>query len=231
MISSTMPSAKYSCSGSPLIFVKASTAIDGLSGNGRGFACCPARETARQISVARPIGPQHKCLNRSRDILQTERPKLLERQAEPIPHMISNWSRNADTARRTLSLKSCCHIHRVSVQVSAIGNRVAKVDPDPKANGPIGSMVSVLRRNLVLDFHGAAHCPVNAVEHNEQGIPAGLNDPATVLFDGGIDQVPTQCSQSLKRPHVIEADKPAVARHIGIQHGDQLPSIWPSYRV
>src|SRR6516162_7283990 len=34
MISSTMPSAKYSCSGSPLILAKGSTAIDGLSGSG-----------------------------------------------------------------------------------------------------------------------------------------------------------------------------------------------------
>jgi len=32
MISSTMPSAKYSCSGSPLILSKGNTAIDGLSG-------------------------------------------------------------------------------------------------------------------------------------------------------------------------------------------------------
>jgi hypothetical protein len=32
MISSTIPSAKYSCSGSPLIFAKGSTAMDGLSG-------------------------------------------------------------------------------------------------------------------------------------------------------------------------------------------------------
>src|SRR5262249_48373947 len=34
MISSTIPSAKYSCSGSPLIFWNGSTAIDGLSGRG-----------------------------------------------------------------------------------------------------------------------------------------------------------------------------------------------------
>src|SRR5208283_4784077 len=34
MISSTMPSTKYSCSGSPLILAKGSTAIDGLSGSG-----------------------------------------------------------------------------------------------------------------------------------------------------------------------------------------------------
>ena len=32
MISSTMPSAKYSCSGSPLMFWNGRTAIDGLSG-------------------------------------------------------------------------------------------------------------------------------------------------------------------------------------------------------
>jgi len=37
MISSTMPSAKYSCSGSPLILAKGSTAIEGLSGS-EGFA-------------------------------------------------------------------------------------------------------------------------------------------------------------------------------------------------
>ena len=36
MISSTMPSAKYSCSGSPLRLAKGKTAIDGLSGRGNG---------------------------------------------------------------------------------------------------------------------------------------------------------------------------------------------------
>jgi hypothetical protein len=34
MISSTIPSANYSCSGSPLMFWNGSTAMDGLSGSG-----------------------------------------------------------------------------------------------------------------------------------------------------------------------------------------------------
>ena len=38
MMSSTMPSAKYSCSGSPLMFWNGSTAIDGLSGSGSAGA-------------------------------------------------------------------------------------------------------------------------------------------------------------------------------------------------
>ena len=39
MMSSTIPSAKYSCSGSPLMFWKGKTAIEGLSGRGNGVAC------------------------------------------------------------------------------------------------------------------------------------------------------------------------------------------------
>ena len=38
MMSSTMPSAKYSCSGSPLMFSNGSTAMEGLSGSARGCA-------------------------------------------------------------------------------------------------------------------------------------------------------------------------------------------------
>ena len=35
MMSSVMPSEKYCCSGSPLMFSKGSTAMDGLSGKGK----------------------------------------------------------------------------------------------------------------------------------------------------------------------------------------------------
>jgi len=55
IISSTMPSAKYSCSGSPLKLAKGNTAIDGLSGSGstgevgaaRLFAATPRSRTRK----------------------------------------------------------------------------------------------------------------------------------------------------------------------------------------
>jgi len=46
MISSTMPSAKYSCSGSPLILSKGSTATDGLSGSGGPLVKASAETSA-----------------------------------------------------------------------------------------------------------------------------------------------------------------------------------------
>src|SRR6516164_5025232 len=53
MMSSTMPSAKYSCSGSELRLEKGRTAIEGLSGSGRaGFGSC----SKLPVTVA-PAGP------------------------------------------------------------------------------------------------------------------------------------------------------------------------------
>src|SRR5882672_9958776 len=54
MISSTMPSAKYSCSGSPLILAKGSTAIDGLSGS--GSARVSAAPTRAPRALPSPAG-------------------------------------------------------------------------------------------------------------------------------------------------------------------------------
>ena len=54
MISSTMPSAKYSCSGSLLILAKGNTAIDGLSGSGNAapglIGCLPAGDEPTQYT-------------------------------------------------------------------------------------------------------------------------------------------------------------------------------------
>jgi hypothetical protein len=51
MISSTIPSAKYSCSGSPLMFSKGSTAMEGLSGSGstRGWLTAEPEFTAEGV--------------------------------------------------------------------------------------------------------------------------------------------------------------------------------------
>src|SRR5262249_42431500 len=54
IISSTIPSAKYSCSGSPLIFWNGSTAIDGLSGRGNGWGEAGAGALGRPARAHRP---------------------------------------------------------------------------------------------------------------------------------------------------------------------------------
>ena len=54
MMSSTTPSAKYSCSGSPLMFVNGSTAMEGLSGSGSGFGSLAELRKATAVYRIRP---------------------------------------------------------------------------------------------------------------------------------------------------------------------------------
>src|SRR5215475_1775163 len=51
MISSAMPSAKYSCSASPLMLWNGSTAMEGLSGNGSGtFGAAMSAEVISDVT-------------------------------------------------------------------------------------------------------------------------------------------------------------------------------------
>jgi hypothetical protein len=59
MMSSVMPSEKYSCSASPDMFWNASTAIEGLSGSGR--ACAPSA-AGRGMAAGAGWDAQHQIL-------------------------------------------------------------------------------------------------------------------------------------------------------------------------
>ena len=88
-------------------------------------------------------GTQQERLNRSADVLQLERAKIVEGEIKSVAHMITHPSRNTDGAWRAFGLKPRRHIDRVAVQIRAIGNRVAKVDSDAEADDLIGGTVAV----------------------------------------------------------------------------------------
>ena len=84
---------------------------------------------------------------------------------------------------------------------------------------------------LLLHLHGTAHRSVDAVEHHEQGIAPGVDDPAAMLLDRWVDQVFAESPQPFERPNIVQADQAAVAHHVGMDDGDQLPPIWRLFRL
>ena len=91
------------------------------------------------------------------------------------------------------------------MQVGPIGNHIANVNADAEADDPIRRLISIVDRNLLLHLHGTTHCPVNAVEHDQQGIAAGLDDPAAMLLYRWVNQV---AAQSRSRSSVPASSKP-----------------------
>jgi hypothetical protein len=128
----------------------------------------------------------HKCLNRANDILQSERSKLLEQEAEPAMHMVPHGSRDADAARWTFSLNSRRNVHRFAVQIGPVCNRVTNIYSEAETDGLLRWLITVMDWNLLLDLYGTAHRTVDAIEHDEQRVATSLNDPTAVFIDRGV---------------------------------------------
>ena len=85
---------------------------------------------------------------------------------------------------------------------------------------------------LLLHLEGTTHGTVDAVEHDEQRVAAGLNDRATMLLDRRVDEIATESPQPFERADVIQSNEAAIANHVCIDDGDQLSPVWgPSGQV
>jgi hypothetical protein len=133
------------------------------------------------------LKPQQKGLHRTQNVFEEDRAKFVEREVEPAVHMVADGARNTYPARWTLGLEPGRDIHALAMQVRTIGNYVTDVDANAKPDGLIGGMIAIVTGHLLLHFDRAAHCPVDAIEHDEQRIASGLNDPPTMLVDRWID--------------------------------------------
>ena len=134
-------------------------------------------------------GLSHKCLNRPGNVLQFQCAKFIKGKIEPILHMVPYRSRDADATGRTFGLKPCRYIYDIAMQISPVCDRIANVDSDTKADSPFRRLVAVIVGHLLLHLHGTAHRPVDAIEHDEQRIAAGLNNPSAMLLDCWVDNL------------------------------------------
>ena len=96
MMSSVMPSEKYSCSGSPLMLVKGSTAIDGLVALHGSRHCAAGRDAvARRVDPHRPV-----------DVLELLLAHILEGEVEPAADVVVHHAGDGDAARLAPGLRA-----------------------------------------------------------------------------------------------------------------------------
>jgi hypothetical protein len=118
--------------------------------------------------------------------------------------MVAHGARDTYSARRTLGLEPGRHIHAVTMQVRAIGNHVADVNANPKQNGPIGGLIAIIVGHPLLHLDRAAHCPIDAIERDEQRVASGLNELPAMLVDCWIDQSAAEGPKPFERSYVIQ---------------------------
>ena len=171
MMSSVMPSVKYSCSGSPLMLGNGSTAIDGLSGRARAGA----------VAAAGLGAGDRKHVDRPRHVLERDLALVLEADIELVAHLIVDLPRDRNAARLGDALDAGSDVDAVAHQIIALHNDVADMDADAQRQFPLRvGLLDCLRR--LYRLHGTGKL-------NQEAVADCLEQPAGVLGDRRLDDV------------------------------------------
>jgi hypothetical protein len=119
--------------------------------------------------------------------------------------VVAHGSRDTNPTRRAFGLEPRSDIHRVPMQISPVSDGIANVDPNTKSDGSVEGLVAIVDWYLLLNRHGTAHRPINAIEYDQQRIASSLNNPTAMLIDRRVYQVPTECPQTIQRACIVQS--------------------------
>ena len=213
-----MPSAKYSCSGSPARFAKGSTAIDGKAEGRTGEALPAAPERA---GLGGSVPPHAEHAHRVADVLQRLFAEVGEAEIDLVADLVVDRARDADAARLRHALQARRHVDPVAEQIVAPDHHVAEVDADPKQHAARLREVGIASLDLLLDCGRAAHRLDRARELRHDAVAGGGEDPATVPRDQLVDHLAARVQRS-ERAFLVGRHEARVAGHVGCEDDRQL---------
>ena len=149
MMSSVRPSAKNSCSGSPLMLANGSTAIEGLAA--AVWRSRLARVPRRQPAVEHDgIGA-----DRPGDVLDRLLAEIREGELEPGADLLAHRRGDADAAGLGQGLEARGDVDAVAEDVVALDDHVAEIDADAELDPARRRHVGVAPDHALLDLDRA----------------------------------------------------------------------------
>ena len=153
-------------------------------------------------------------VDRTGDVLDLLRAEILEGKAQLVQDLIAHDPADADPARIGQRLQPRGDIDAIAEDVVAVDDDVADIDADAKVESLIGCNACVALRHAALHVDRAAHRIDDAREFHQQAVTGGLDDPAVVFGDLGIDKLPPVGLQRRQGAAVVRAHETRVAGHI-----------------
>jgi hypothetical protein len=148
------------------------------------------------------------------DVLDALFTEVIEGIGEPVADMVADRARDADAAGLRQCLQSRRDVDAVAVDVVAIGDDIAEVDPDAKRDAFVLGRRSVAVDHRALDLGGTSDCIEDAQEFHQHAVAGGLDDAPVMLPDFRIDKLATMRLQAIEGALLIRSHQPRVAGHI-----------------
>jgi len=148
--------------------------------------------------------------NRSRNVLELLLAEVLEGVIELVANVVADHSAYCDPTRLGQSLQACGHVYPIAEDVITFHNHIAQVDPDPELDPLIRRGVRIAIGHTPLDLDRTTNGIHDACKLCQEAVASVLDDPAAVLGDIGIDQLPEVPLQSLVRAFLVCPHKPRI---------------------
>src|SRR5215831_701831 len=146
MISSTIPSAKYSCSGSPLIFWNGNTAI----GQGECWSAFERRHFGRVLRGGEPhsVDP-----HRTSNVLEALLSNVVEREVETPRYVLLNARRNANASGLGQTFQTSRYVHPITEDVAVFYDDIALMNAYSEFDAFFYGDLSIALDHGVLDLN------------------------------------------------------------------------------
>ena len=141
--------------------------------------------------------------------------QIVEFEGQPVAHLVVHGARDADPAGLGQRFEPRRDIDAVAQDVAVLGDHVAEVDADAKADASVVGETLVAIEHAALHFGGTAHRVDNAGELGQEAVAGGLDDAPLMLADFRIDQLAAMRLQAIERAFLVGADQTRIARHVG----------------
>src|SRR5207253_7963218 len=107
----------------------------------------------------------------------------------PLADVVADGARDADAAWLCECLQPSSDVDAVAVDVSAIDDHVAEIDPDPEGDPLVLGRLGIAVDHRPLNLDGAAHRIDDARKLHQHAVAGGLDNPAVMLPDFGVDKL------------------------------------------
>jgi hypothetical protein len=110
-----------------------------------------------------------------------------------VNNLIVHDVADADAASVCNPFQTCCDVHPITKNVTAIDDDVTDIDANAELDPLLLWHLGVALDHSSLDIYSAAHCIHDAGEFYQHALAGGLDDPPAVFVNLGIDQGAPVC--------------------------------------
>src|SRR6202011_6249281 len=173
---------------------------------------------ARNLAWPNVIHPQ-----RASYVLDPLLPCVLKREIELVAHLVAYDPIDADPARLGQSFESRCDIDTIAIDVAAVLDDVAEIDPDTELDALLLRHPDVAFSHLLLNLDGATHRIDNAGELDQQPVASRLNNAAAVLLDLWVGKLASQLLQRSESAFFVRSHQTRISSELGRQDRCEPP--------